>query len=151
MIREVFFVCFWQFSPLFMSKSESLLSLFAQLLFLKSKGNNLLSALFKKEQLRANRSPRSLQKSHREKFAIVAYYNRATGAIHSFSRANRSFAHKKRGIHTKNRWANSQPCERVICSFLVGFASNLFSHHAFPIFMPKTEERIALHCSSCSL
>ena len=78
-----------------MSKSESLLSLFAQLLFLKSKGNNLLSALFKKEQLRANRSPRSLQKSHREKFAIVAYYNRATGAIHSFSRANRSFAHKK--------------------------------------------------------
>ena len=52
-------------------------------------------------------------KSDRERIAPVALNKRATvkksaGAIHSFSLANRSFAHKKRAIRLKNRWANSQ-------------------------------------------
>ena len=69
--------------PLFMPKSESLPSLFAP-------------SLFFKEQPWANRSCRSLQKGNRERFAPVTFYKRATGAISSFSTANRSFAHKKK-------------------------------------------------------
>ena len=78
----VFFVCFWQFVPFFMPKSKSLQSLFTHLLFFK-------------EQI--------------ERFSPAALYKRATGAICSFSRANRSFAHKKRANRSKNRWANYQP------------------------------------------
>ena len=43
-----------------------------------------------------------------------------TGAIHSFSRANRSFAHKKRVIPSKKPWANSQSC--IIIALLGTFA-----------------------------
>ena len=56
--------------------------------------SDLLLSLFTKESLWANRSHCSLQKSDRERVAQVAHDKRATGAICSFSRANRSFAHK---------------------------------------------------------
>ena len=47
------------------------------------------------------RSCLSLQKSDRERFDQVAYDKRARGAIHSFSQANRSFAHKNERIARK--------------------------------------------------
>ena len=57
----MFFTAF----PLFMPKSESLLSLFDPLLFfINSDRSDLLQSLFTKEQLWANRSCRSLQKSY---------------------------------------------------------------------------------------
>ena len=80
--NSVFFVCFWQFVPFFMPKSKSLQSLFTHLLLFKEKI---------------------------ERFSPAALYKRATGAICSFSRANRSFPHKKRANRWKNRWANYQP------------------------------------------
>ena len=55
----------------------------------------------------------SLQNANREWFAQVPHDKRATEAIRSFSWANCSFfsfAHKKWANHSKNRWANSQPC-----------------------------------------
>ena len=55
------------------------------------------------------RSGHSWQKSHRERFAQVAHYKRLAGAIHTFSWANCSFAHKKRANHSENRRTNSQP------------------------------------------
>ena len=60
-----FFKRFWQFFPFFMSESKSLPSLFAQLLFLKSNGNNSISSLITKERPWAICSGRSLQKSDR--------------------------------------------------------------------------------------
>ena len=45
-------------------------------------------------------------KSESERIAHVALYKRAIGY---FSPANRSFAHKKRAISSKNWWANSEP------------------------------------------
>ena len=68
-------------------------------------------------------SQRSLKKSYCEqitpvtlykRFAPVAHDKRATGAIHSFSQANHSFAHKKRAVHSKNQWANWQPWVQVV-------------------------------------
>ena len=78
--------------------------------FLKREGSDSLSLLFKKQQLWANRSCRSLQKGERERFTPFAHDKIAKGAICSFSQANCSFAHKKWAIGSKNRWANSQPC-----------------------------------------
>ena len=86
---HIFCLLFTAF-PLFMPKSKSLPSLFAP-------------SLFFKEQPWANRSCRSLQKGNRERFAPVTFYKRATGAISSFSTANRSFAHKKRAICLKTK------------------------------------------------
>ena len=77
--------------------------------------SNSLQSLFTKELPWTICSRHSLQKSNLERFAQVAHYKRATGAIHSFSWANSSFAHKKRMNHLKNRWANSQPCQCVTC------------------------------------
>ena len=118
-MKIVFFICFFPVFPLFMPKSESLPSLFAQLLFFK-------------ELLWANHSGCSKQKSDRERFAPVALYKRATmsdsfrslmtkdqpWAIHSglsWQKSNGSeslfcsFAHKKRANRSKNRWSNFQP------------------------------------------
>ena len=65
----------------------------------------------------ANYSYRSLLKEQQEQFAQFAFtkralcsirlYQRQTRAIRSFKRANRLFALKKQGIHTKNQIANS--------------------------------------------
>ena len=78
--------------------------------FLKSNGSDSLSLLFKKVWLWANCSCCSLQKSDYERFApVLMTKQRATRAICSFSRANRSFAHKKGMIRSKNRWANFKP------------------------------------------
>ena len=71
------FDSFSQFFPLFMPKRELLISLFAQ-----------------------------SQKSDRERFTPVAYDNRATGAIHSFSRVNCSFAFARK---TEERIPNPAP------------------------------------------
>ena len=54
---------------------------------------------------------------YKDWLTLVALYKRATvsnllpvmGGIHSFPQVNQSFAHKKRAIRLKNRWANSQP------------------------------------------
>ena len=51
--------------------------------FLKSDEINSLPLLFKKEQLWANQSCCSLQKSGRERFASIAHDKRATGEIRS--------------------------------------------------------------------
>ena len=62
-----------------------------------------LSWLFKKEQLWAIRSCRSWQKSD--------------GSVSLFFMSKSlfcSFAHKKRAIRSKNRWANSQPCKKEL-------------------------------------
>ena len=60
--------------------------------FLKSDRSYSLLLLLTKEQLWANRSRRILQKSNHERFTPIAHDNRAEGAIHAFSRTNRSFA-----------------------------------------------------------
>ena len=75
----------------------------------------------------SNSSQRSLQKSNCERFTHVAHDNKATGAFCSFSRANRSFPHKKRANCFKNRWPNSQSCifslskSRVTVNFVFQF------------------------------
>ena len=58
----------------------------------QSSGCHLLMLLFTKEWWWANHSHRSLQKSGSEWFSQVAQDNRVTGAIRSFSPANRSCA-----------------------------------------------------------
>ena len=80
--KKHFIVCFGQFFPIFMSKSESLPSLFAQSLFFKEpweryalvaleKRGILIPSLFTKEKLRAIRSRCSWQKSDcMEQFAL---------------------------------------------------------------------------------
>ena len=90
--KKVFCVCFWQFSPFSCQKSKSLLTLFAQSLFLKDRQDQFtLITLYKRATVR-NRSHWSLQKSDREQIDCVNLQKRATGAIHSYSRANLSFA-----------------------------------------------------------
>ena len=68
---------------------------------------------------------RSLQKSDHERFAQVAHDKRATGAIRSFSQANRSFTHKK----------TSELLEKPMSEFpiLVHFS---FFHQPNPCFHP---------------
>ena len=106
--NSYFSSCFCQFLaafPLFMRKSKAL----SRSYFLKSDTSNLLSSLFIKEQLCANCSRCSLQKSNREQLAPVALYKRAMGAICSFRRANQNFAlslTKNERTRSKNR-ANS--------------------------------------------
>ena len=64
-------------------------------------------------------SCRSLQKSNHERFAPVALYKRATGAICTF------FAHKKWAICSKNQRAYSPPC----CHYTVHiYLGSGFSH-----------------------
>ena len=77
--------------------------------FLKKDESNLLPSLFIKEWPWANHSCGSLQKSNCYWFALVAQDKRATGAICSFSWANRCFVNKKRVICSKNRWVKSSP------------------------------------------
>ena len=72
----------------FLPKSESLKSLFAH-------------SLFFKEQL--------------EQLAPVAIYKRATGAIHSFSWANRSFDHKNKRIAQKSDKRIPNPAFLQLC------------------------------------
>ena len=84
------FDSFSQFSSLYMPKSESLPSLFDQSLFLKEGRERFTT----KKWPWANPSRCSLQMSDRERFAPIAYDKRATGAICSFSWANRFFTHK---------------------------------------------------------
>ena len=80
---------------------------FAQWLFYK--------LLFYKEGDKSNCSYRSLQKSNPEKITPVVLYKRATVSKSLLSLMKKRatwkiccFAHKKT-IHSKNRWANSQP------------------------------------------
>ena len=79
--KFIFFICFWQFFPLFMPKKELLPLLFAH-------------SLFFKEQLE-----RFAPVTLKERPWVIcsgAHDKRAMGAIHSFSWASRSFAHRKR-------------------------------------------------------
>ena len=64
------FSSFSLLSPFFMTKSESLLSLFAQLLFLKSDWSDSLLLLFTKELPWGNNFRCSLQKSDREQITL---------------------------------------------------------------------------------
>ena len=112
--KPIFLICFWQFTvfPLLYAHCPRENCPHGSLRshpFLKSDRSNALLSLFKIEQPWANRFHRSVQKSDSEWFAHAAHEKRAMGAISSFSRANFSFDHKKRGICSKNRWANSQP------------------------------------------
>ena len=116
-----FFRIFFTVCPL------PLLSLFAQsLFFIETPWANRQVALNKRATM-SNSSQRSLQKSNCERFTHVAHDNKATGAFCSFSRANRSFPHKKRANCFKNRWANSQSCifslskSRVTVNFVFRF------------------------------
>ena len=83
--KNVFFVCFWQFSSLLCQRAN---------------------------RYHCSSLSRCLQKSDLERFAPVAHDKRVTGAIRSFSRACRSFAHKKWAIRSRNKWANSQPFQK---------------------------------------
>ena len=69
--------------------------------FQKRDGSDSLLSLFKKEKSRANCSCRFLQKRDSEKLAPAAHDKRVTKVNHSFSQADRSFAHKKRAIRSK--------------------------------------------------
>ena len=91
-----------QISHFFLPKSESLLSLFAQSLFLKSNRSDLLSSLFTKKQQWANRSRCSLQKSNCERITL----SKSKSLF-------RSFAHKKQATPSKNQRTNSQPCNHL--------------------------------------
>ena len=110
--KKLIFICFWQFFtafPLVMPKRESLPSLFAQFLF---RATGMIG------------SCHSVQMTYREQIAPIAlrstvsdlllslFTNDQTWAIRSFSRANPSFAHKKRAIRSKNRQVNSQPASK---------------------------------------
>ena len=107
--------------PNFMLKSESLPLLFAQWLFYK--------LLFYKEGDKSNCSYRSLQKSNPEKITPVVLYKRATVSKSLLSLMKKRatwkiccFAHKKT-IHSKNRWANSQPWMSVWKNWIFQFLS----------------------------
>ena len=86
-----FLACFWQLFPFFCPGAHS---------------------LFFKRATWAIHSNHSLQKSDCERFSQVAHDKRATGAIHSFSLANHSFAHKKQLNLSKTieRIPNSGSC-----------------------------------------
>ena len=83
----------------------------------RSRCSSLICSFLKSDLGDLNCSHHSLQKSDREQFAQVAHYKRAVGAIHSFSRANRSFAHKKQANRLKNQWANSQPWTQLFFKY----------------------------------
>ena len=104
-----FFDSFSQFSPFLWQKSKGLPLLFAQSLFLKSDESNSLSLLFTKERPWVIRSGTSWQKSN---WSDSLFFTSES----LFSRANRSFALKKRAIRLKNWWA-TQPWVRVLKNF----------------------------------
>ena len=82
----------------FMPKNESLLSLFALLLFLKSNRSESLSSLFKKEWPGTNCSHCSLKKS-----------DKSDSLFENSDLLFRSFPHKKLALPSKNQRAKSQP------------------------------------------
>ena len=77
--------------------------------YLKIDVSNLLSSLFTRERLWANRSCCSLQKSDGERFPPAAHDKRAMEAILSFSQANHSFA----PLITKNELFTRKIDERI--------------------------------------
>ena len=109
-IFHMFFIVFHCFYPLLCPRANHLNCSSLSPSFLKSNGSDLLFSIFTKEWLRSNHSPCPSQQSDCERFAQVAHDKRATGAIRSFSRANRFFTYKKRAILSKKRWVNSPPC-----------------------------------------
>ena len=77
--------------------------------FIMPKSESSPLSRFTKERQWAICSGGSWQKIDCELFAQVTHDKRATGAIRSFSKANHSFVHKKRGNCLKYGWSNSQP------------------------------------------
>ena len=119
--------------------------------------SDLLSLIFKKEQLWANFFRLSLQKSDCEWFAQVAHDKRVTGAIHSFSRANSSFSLWL----TKNERFAQKPNERIpnsgknraykgkswFCDICLAFVPGLLHlfHPSFTVLM-KFQWRFPVAC-----
>ena len=108
--KFIFFICYWQFFPFFMPKSESLPSLFAHLLFFKERLEQFSPIALYKRATVSDLLRSLMKKEQRDRFAKVAHDKRATGAFCSFSQANCSYSHKKQANCSKNRWANFQPC-----------------------------------------
>ena len=77
----------------------------------------------KKSEPRANRYHRSSQKSNHERLAPVAHDKKVTGAIRSFSRVIRSFAHKKGAIYLKTDERSPNP------AWHTSWGSSGASHH----------------------
>ena len=126
--KNVFFVCFWQFSPFLCPRVNRSHRSSLSRSFLKSDGSNSLSLLFKKEQMWANRFCRSLQKSDREQqFAPIAHDKRATRAIHSFPQANRSFANKKHALCFKKPKSEFPTLKRIHAEYQRKTISKYFS------------------------
>ena len=90
---------------LFMPKSESLPSIFTRSLFFKELLERLAPVALYKRVTVSNWLRSLMTKAWRERFTQVAHDKRATGAISSFSRANRW---QKRVKRLKTRWAKSQ-------------------------------------------
>ena len=90
---------------LFMPKSESLPSIFTRSLFFKELLERLAPVALCKRVTVSNWLRSLMTKAWRERFTQVAHDKRATGAICSFSRANRW---QKRVKRLKTRWAKSQ-------------------------------------------
>ena len=99
--------------PLFMSKSESLLSLFSPSLFFKEQQKLFALFALSKKKPWANCSHCSLQKSEHEQFAPVALYKKSTWAIFYFLRANCSFAHKNDSLEKNEERIPTLPVPRL--------------------------------------
>ena len=135
--KFVFFVCYCKFSPFFMPKTESLMSLFTH------------SLCFKEQFERF--APVALLKEHPEQFAQVIYNKRASlsdlltllfkkdrkfDLLKKTSESHfQSFAHKKQAIRWKNLWANSQPLVYSLYSIQsdIFFTLNFESHQNWNI------------------
>ena len=100
-IARHFFVCFWQFYPLFCLRVNHSRRSLLICSFLKSDMRDLLSSLFTKEEPWAICSGPSWPKSYGSDFPIC-----------SFSSVFPSFANKKCVNCSKNRWVNTQPWEK---------------------------------------
>ena len=108
--KNVFFCMFLTVFPPFYAQEQQLSSLsLLSRSFLKIDVSDLLSSLFTRERLWANRSCCSLQKSNGERFPPVAHDKRAMEAILSFSQANHSFA----PLITKNELFTRKLDERI--------------------------------------
>ena len=114
------FICFWHFITVFPFLGQWTICSCHSLLshcFLKNDRSDLVA--LDKRAIVSEMFPSLF--TDREWLAPFAHDKTSTGAIHSFSRANRSFARKKRAILLKNQWANSQtwllPSTVNICFF----------------------------------
>ena len=122
--------------------------------FIKRDVSESLRLLMTKERLWANRSGRSLKMSDHERFTQVAHQKWATmsKSLRSLTKNEQithflsqslihPSCHKKRVIHSENRWANSQPC----------FLADVTSMQKFPYYQyPASYTLLSLVHISCS-